>query len=126
VVHGTGSGQEDREKRLATDDYVYLSFMQAVMKDRDLFKWPDKADKLKTLMEDFLFIYSVPLPSPATSSSRSIMYALSKDDTKKANVMLNKAYYHTIFNVLVLTSRVNFWFISTLAADMVLYWDLFQ
>jgi hypothetical protein len=83
--------------------YVYLSFMQWVMKDRDLFKWPDKDDKLNTVLEDVLFVCSAPLPSPTTSSSRSIMYGLSKDDTKKANAMLNKAYYHTIFfiNVLV-------------------------
>jgi hypothetical protein len=92
---------------LPTDDYVYLNFMQRVVKDTDLFKWPDKADKLNTLTEDVLFVCSAPLPSPATSSSRSITYVLSKDDTKKANIMLNKAYYHTIFNVFVWLANLN-------------------
>jgi hypothetical protein len=95
------------KNELPTDDYVYLSFMQREVKDIDLFKWPDKADKLNTLTEDVLFVCSAPLPSPATSSSRRITYVLSKDDTKKANIMLNKAYYHAIFNVFAWLANLN-------------------
>jgi hypothetical protein len=103
---------------LAAEDYVYLSFMQRVVKDRDLFKWPDKADKLNTLREDILFVCGAPIPSHATSSSRSITYSLSKTETKKANILLNKAYYY----------HTNLYFLGFLCYELVfgfgllLYW----
>jgi hypothetical protein len=94
---------------LAAEDYVYLSFMQRVVKDRDLFKWPDKADKLNTLREDILFVCGAPIPSHATSSSRSITYSLSKTETKKANILLNKAYYY----------HTNLYFLGFLCSELV-------
>jgi hypothetical protein len=42
-------------KALPADDYIFINLMQRVSKDKDLFKWPDKADKLNTLREDVLF-----------------------------------------------------------------------
>jgi hypothetical protein len=81
---------------LPAEDYVFINFMQRVGKDIDLFKWPDRADKLNTLREDVLFACGAPIPSKATSSSRSITYSLSKIEQKKANSMIQhyKAYYH--------------------------------
>jgi hypothetical protein len=84
-------------KALPADDYVFINFMQRVSKDKDLFKWPDKADKLNTLREDVLFECGAPVPSKDTSTTRSITYSLSTHEIKRANHLLNKAYYHIKF-----------------------------
>jgi hypothetical protein len=92
---------------LPQDEYLFLNFMQRLDKNGgDLFKWRDKQDKLNTLKEDILFACGAPTPSQATSSSRSITFSLSKAETKKANMLLYKAYYHTkfIFYILFLPS----------------------
>jgi hypothetical protein len=48
------------------------------------------------LKEDILFACQPPIPSQATSSSRSLTFSLSKADAKKARHMfLTKAYYPT-------------------------------
>jgi hypothetical protein len=80
---------------LVQDEYEYLSFMQRLPGGGDLFRWPDKPDKLNTLKEDILFKCGNPIPSATTSSNRSITYTLSKLELKKAHILLNKAYYHT-------------------------------
>jgi hypothetical protein len=94
-----GQVLEKTEEKLALpqDEYLYLSFMQRTEKSMDLFKWPEKPDKLNTLKEDILFACSAPTPSNATSSSRSITFSLTKAEIKKAYMLLNKAYYHTKF-----------------------------
>jgi FKBP-type peptidyl-prolyl cis-trans isomerase len=90
--------KKKEKNALPQDHYVFISFMQRPegSGDQDVFKWPNKPDKLNTLKEDVLFACRDPTPSNATSSSRSISYSLSKVETKKAYMLLNKAYYHTI------------------------------
>jgi hypothetical protein len=69
--------------------------MQRTVHGVDIFKWPERADKLNTLKEDLLFVCSDPMPAACSSSSRSITYSLPKSENDKANMLLNKAYYHT-------------------------------
>jgi hypothetical protein len=100
-------GKKNETNALPVEAYIYVSFMQRVVKDIDHFKWPDKVDKLNTLKEDVLFACGAPNPSKVTSSSRSITYSLSKSKQKKANSMIlsYKAYYHikmSKFNLVVL------------------------
>jgi hypothetical protein len=75
--------KEKEKNALAAEDYVYLSFMQRVVKDRDLFKWPDKADKLNTLREDILFVCAPPSPHMPPAAA-GVTYSLSKTETKKS------------------------------------------
>jgi hypothetical protein len=82
---------------LAQNEYLYLNFMQRLPGAGNLFRWPVKPDKLNTLKEDILFKCEDPIPSSSTSSNRSITYTLSKLELKKADRLLNKAYYHTRF-----------------------------
>lgn len=89
--------KKKEEKALLAADYLYLSFMERVVKGKDNFKWPQKPDKLNTLREDVLFSCSAPIPSNLTSTGRSITYSLPVDELKKANMLLEKAYYHTFF-----------------------------
>lgn len=86
-------------KALKSDDYIYVSFMQRVQSGKDLFRWPDKADKLNTLREDVLFECGAPVPSHSTSTTRSISYSLTVHEIKRANHLMTKAFYHTIFLV---------------------------
>ncbi len=76
--------------------YVYINLMRRLSEDRDLCKWPDKADKLNTLVEDVLFVCGAPAPCKDTSSTRSISYSLSCLENKRANHLLNKAYHTKI------------------------------
>jgi hypothetical protein len=101
--------KKKEKNALPQDHYVFISFMQRMESsgDQDIFKWPNKPDKLNTLKEDVLFACGDPTPSNATSSSRSISYSLSKDETKKAYMLLNKAYYHTI--TLITLSWLQWW-----------------
>ncbi len=85
---------EKKNEKQALPQEEYL-FMQRLEKSGDLFKWPDKQDKLNTLREDVLFACGAPAPASATSSSRSISFSLSKAEIKKAYMLLNKAFYHT-------------------------------
>jgi hypothetical protein len=84
-------------KALPAEDYIYVNFMQRVSKDKDLFKWPDRADKLNTLREDILFECGAPVPSKDTSTTRSITYSLTTHELKRANNLMNKDYYHIKF-----------------------------
>jgi hypothetical protein len=93
--------KKNEKQALPQEEYLYINFMQRLEKSGDLFKWPDKQDKLNTLREDVLFACGAPAPASTTSSSRSISFSLSKAEIKKAYMLLNKAFYHTklIFNI---------------------------
>jgi hypothetical protein len=118
-----GQVLDKNKEKLASksENYIYISFMQRVGGGGDNFKWPNKPDKLNTLKKDVLFICSVPAPSAGTSTSRNNSFSLSQDEKKKANMLLNKAYYHTFF---VFSTRLlyhfyfqekNFWTVSVCA-----------
>ena len=64
---------------------------------RELLQWLKHLDLLNVLKDDILFSCQAPIPSRATSSSRSTTFSLSKSDLKRANnlFMLYKAYYPT-------------------------------
>jgi len=89
--------KSNESRALKSDAYIYINFMQRVQSGKDLFRWPDKADKLNTLQEDVLFECGAPVPSHSTSSTRSICYTLSIQEIKRANFLMTKAFYHTIF-----------------------------
>ena len=111
-------------RALPSEEYLYLNFMQRVMKDSDNFKWPEKSDKLNTLREDILFVCSAPVPSNVTSSSRSITYSLPIDELKKANMLLNKAYYNTFFNFYFFTFLL-FYFFTYIKGNVSKDWTCF-
>jgi hypothetical protein len=98
--------------------------MQRTALGADTFKWPDKADKLNTLREDVLFVCDAPKPAVCSSSSRSITYSLSKSEIKKANMLLNKAYYHTkfVYNFMVLLFILLLSNVGANRVKMVLIW----
>jgi hypothetical protein len=77
------------------ENYVFISFMKRTA--GDLLQWPNRLDLLNVLKEDILFMCQAPAPSPATSSSRSTTFSLSKGDLIKAKkmFMIAKAYYPT-------------------------------
>jgi hypothetical protein len=70
--------------------------MQRLEKSGDLFKWPDKQDKLNTLREDVLFACGAPAPASTTSSSRSISFSLSKAEIKKRLICFSTRLFITL------------------------------
>jgi hypothetical protein len=72
--------KEGEPKAEQADDYIFISFMQRT--SGDLLKWPLQTELLNMLKEDILFTCQPPIPSQATSSSRSLTFYLSNADAK--------------------------------------------
>jgi hypothetical protein len=96
-------GEPDAE---AGDEYLLLNFMKKMVPG-DRLRWPQQKDVLNTLKEDILFCCQPPMPSASSSSSRSVTFSLSAEETKKAKAMLNdrtsKACYPTKFSWILIS-----------------------
>ena len=97
--------KKSEDRALPGSEYVYVNYMER--SDNNVLKWPERPDKLNTLMEDILFICAAPEPSHGTSSTRSIMYSLHPNDVLKANIMFK--------NKDIITQLINFFCFLTLS-----------
>jgi len=94
--------------------YIFVNYMEWA--PGNTLKWPVRADKLNTAVEDVLFACKPPTPANNTSSTRSVSYKLEKaEQTKAEELFRSKDFMTPTFSIKINKTSFPYW-----------YWYLYQ